>query len=99
MKVRLIVTGIALVAATTLLNAQNQGNGNGNGRCKGVAYVDNNNNGICDNYENKPQGKALQRGQGKGKCNGTGKGRNQGKGRNFVDANNNGVCDYRESAK
>jgi len=53
----------------------------------GPFYVDKNNNGTCDNYEN---GNGRQ-----GQCNRQGKGRGngQGQGRNFVDTNNDGVCD------
>lgn len=93
MKVRIFLTGLAIMALTTLATAQNprcgRGNGNCNGTGKGVAFVDNNKDGVCDNFG---AGKsAAQKGKGDGTCNGQGQGK--GKGRNFVDANNNGVCD------
>ncbi|MGC8865035.1 MAG: hypothetical protein ACP5O2_04845 [Bacteroidales bacterium] len=46
-------------------------------------FVDENQNGICDNYEARP-------------AQGRGWGRGYGQGPNFVDANKNGICDYRE---
>jgi hypothetical protein len=96
MKTKLFLTGLALMAATVMVSAQ-QGNGNGNGRCKsankGAAYVDKNKNGVCDNAGNQ-QGKTTAN-KGKGKGDGTMKG--QGKNRNFVDANNNGICDKNET--
>ena len=47
-------------------------------------FVDENKNGICDNYETRP-------------LNGRGMGRGFGQGGRFVDANRNGICDYREN--
>lgn len=102
MKTKLFITGLVLMAATALVNAQ-PGNGQGCGKCKGngkgAAYVDNNNNGVCDDYENRQSGAAVKKGNGAGKCNGTGQrqGNGQGKGKNFVDANKNGVCDNYEA--
>jgi len=113
MKTRLFLTGLALMAITAFANAQEPvaGQGQGNiprngqccGRCngtgKGVAFVDKNNNGICDNYENRTANATNNKGNGNGICDGTGKGQGQGrgKGRNFVDANKNGICDYYEA--
>lgn len=55
----------------------------------GPYYVDKNNNGTCDNYENGNgrQGQRNRQGNGRGNRQG------RGQGRNFVDANNDGVCD------
>jgi len=107
MKTKLFLTGLALMAITAFANAQEpvagQGQGNCKGPCngtgKGVAFVDKNNNGICDNYENRTANATNNKGNGTGKCDGTGKGQGQGrgKGRNFVDANKNGICDYYEA--
>ena len=98
MKTKLFITGLALMATTALVSAQ-QGNGRGGGRCKGTgrgtAYVDSNNNGVCDKAENRQSGKAFKKGNGSGKCDGTGQGK--GKGKNFTDTNNNGVCDTYEA--
>jgi hypothetical protein len=104
MKTKLLITGLALVAATVMVNAQ-QGNGKGCGKCKGkssgTAYVDKNNDGVCDNFEKKQAGTTTKKGNGSGNCDGTGKvkskGNGQGKGKNFVDANKDGVCDNKES--
>ena len=95
MKTKLLLTGLALVALTTLAGAQNQGNGIGrfNGKGRGTAYVDNNKNGICDNRENGTANFKGKKVNGFGICDGTGKGRRTGKGRYFTDANKDGVCD------
>lgn len=99
MKAQIFLTGLVLVALTTFASAQNPrgGNGRGNGICngtgKGVAFVDSNNDGVCDNYGT---GKSrAQRGKRDGSGNGLGQGK--GKGRNFVDADKNGVCDTYEA--
>lgn len=109
MKTKLFLTGLALMALTVFANGQDpvakQGQGNGQccGRCngtgKGAAFVDKNNNGICDNFENRTANATGNKGNGNGKCDGTGKrqGQGRGKGRNFVDANKNGICDYYEA--
>ena len=53
MKTQLLITGLAFMAVTTLASAQDQGTAqkqqNPTGR--GVAWVDANNDGICDNFE------------------------------------------------
>lgn len=114
MKTKHLITVLAFMAMTTLLGAQDIPRGQRllNGTGKGPAYVDNNKNNVCDNYEN--QKPAAQRGgrnfnargprQDQGQCQrlgprGTGQGRGQGPGnnRNFVDADKNGICDYRET--
>lgn len=109
MKTKLFLTGLALMAVTVFASAQDpvagqgQGRGNGCGRCngtgKGAAFVDKNNDGVCDNYENRAANVTGNKGNGNGKCDCTGKGQGQGrgKGRNFVDANKNGICDYFEA--
>ncbi len=94
MKAQIFLTGLAIVALTTFASAQNPQCGRGNGNCKGtgngVAFVDNNKDGVCDN-----QGTGKSAAQ-KGKRDGTGNGQGKGKGRNFVDANQNGICDTYE---
>ncbi len=50
---------------------------------RGPLFVDDNNNGICDHFEN---GTRPRRGQGQNAV-----------GRNFVDADNDGICDYFQS--
>lgn len=114
MTTKLFLTGLALLAVTTLVSAQ-QGTGKGNcqskcqskcsGTGKGTAYVDKNNNGVCDNYESRKDSTSTKKGKGLGKCDGTGNGQGKGtgkaagKGKNFVDANKNGVCDHAETIK
>ena len=96
MRTKLFLTGLALMATTTMLNAQQgcrgqgkgQGQGQGNGICqkqKGTAYVDADKNGICDNAQKGKMSAERKSGQGKGK------------GTYFVDANKNGICDKQES--
>ncbi|MEJ5302631.1 MAG: hypothetical protein HPY80_03825 [Bacteroidales bacterium] len=86
MKKSIFILGI--IAATSLigsgsLNAQNS-NANAPAFQPGK-FVDENKNGICDNYENRP-------------AYGRGWGRRNAHGGRFVDANNNGICDYRENS-
>jgi hypothetical protein len=91
MNSKLLLTGIALMVLTVMANAQNPGRANGqcNGAGKGSAYVDNNKNGVCDNYENRSKtAVSSKKGNSKGCC--------KGKKHNFVDANKNGVCDNKE---
>jgi hypothetical protein len=99
MKAKIFLTGLALVAVTALVSAQNPVAGRGNGICngmsKGAAFVDVNKNGICDTYENRTVNASVKKGNGK--CDGTGQGQGKGKGRNFVDADQNGVCDSYEA--
>lgn len=81
MKAQIFLTGLAIVALTTFANAQNPrgGNGNCNGTGKGIAFVDNNKDGVCDNYSTDKS--AAQKGKraGSGNCVGQGKGNNSGK--------------------
>ncbi len=104
MKTKLFLTGFAIVAFVFTSSAQNPVSGKGNGTCKGTAkgaaFVDANNNGVCDTYESRSAKGTLRNGKGNGNCDGTGKGKGlgqgQGKGKNFVDANQNGICDTHE---
>lgn len=107
MKTKLFITGLALFAITTLGFSQNGNPQDRPGRNQGnqTEWVDENNDGICDNYENRTPG------QGYGKGNGYRRGMNQGqpgkglmngqgRGRYFVDEDKNGVCDrYEETRK
>jgi hypothetical protein len=109
MKAKLIITGLTFLAFTTLSYGQNNETTPQpqNSNRQGIACFDANNNGICDNYENRSSGtfrgrrtgnfndyaQGQRRGQGqRGWCHGQG----QGRGRNFVDANKNGICDNNE---
>ena len=115
MNTKLIISGLALIAVTTIASAQNnevQPRQNTT-TARGPAFVDANNDGVCDNYTNG-RGKALRanrNGRGNGNCyaqgqrqgqrqgqgQGRGQGQGQNRGRNFVDADKNGICDYNEA--
>ena len=113
MKTKLLITAAALIVFTALASAQdkavNQDQQNTTNN-RGVAWVDANNDGICDNFEARKSsglrgngqgymrgGRQGQRmGMGMGPC-GMGQGRGQGNGRNYVDADKNGICDFREA--
>jgi hypothetical protein len=104
MKTKLFITGLAFFAMTSLGFSQNgkpqDKPGRNQANCKSL--VDENKNGICDNYENRTSGQGRN-GNGNGYCGGTNQGQGkgmmngQGKGRNFVDADRNGVCDRFEN--
>jgi hypothetical protein len=105
MKTKLIISGLAFLAISTVAGAQNSGAPSRQKNCtgKGIAYVDTNKNGICDNYENSASTTAPRKKMGNGKRCGMGQGQRgmgqaQGQGRriNFVDADKNGICDYYE---
>jgi hypothetical protein len=96
MKTKLFLAGIAIMAATTMINAQSpqkkQGNGQGSttGQCTG--FVDANKDGICDLSGTK-QGKPMRKNvRTTGTCNTS----RTVHGSNFVDANKNGICDAYE---
>ena len=103
MKAQIFLTGLAIVALTTFASAQNPcgGNGRGNGNCngtgKGVAFVDSNKDGVCDNFGTGKSAAQKGKGNGTGTCTGNGQGQGNGQGRNFVDADKNGVCDTYEA--
>jgi hypothetical protein len=91
MKTKLLITGLVLMALTTMVEAQNSGtvkkqqNVTGNG----TAYVDANNDGICDNYgtnrsnarTGRGNGNCIGCGQGLGQKQGQRQGQGQGQGR------------------
>lgn len=112
MKTKLLIAGLAFMAITTLVSAQNQGAGQRqmNGTGKGSAFVDTNNNGICDNYEIRQtnstttaeRNNCMGCGRGQGYIQGQGSGQmcmRQGRENrnNFVDGDKNGICDFRET--
>jgi len=103
-----LISGLAFLAITTLASGQNNGVNSPpqNNTGKGIAYVDANNNGICDNYEKRTSnvssckrsgnlnsfGPGQRQGRGqKGCC------QRQGRGRNYIDADKNGVCDFNDT--
>ncbi|MEA4983648.1 MAG: hypothetical protein VB066_13150 [Paludibacter sp.] len=108
MKAKVIFMAVALVAMTGAVYAQSTAKQKTQ---QGVNYVDENKNGVCDNYENgkggnNPKGDGVRSKDGSGRTSSKGKGccgncqgmRNgQGnRGKNYVDANKNGICDNRE---
>jgi hypothetical protein len=109
MKTKLIISLLAFLAITTLvsgqINGENSRTQNGNGQ--GPAYVDANQNGRCDNYENRTPNASFSRrsgnlntcSQGQKQVRGRGQigcGQGHGHGKNFVDSDKNGVCDHSE---
>jgi len=104
MKTKLFLTGLALTTLVTVASAQTSTTATNakNGRAVGTSFVDNNKNGVCDNYENRSgarQGNGYCRGKGNQSGRGNGKGLGNGKGngqRQFIDTNKNGICDNRE---
>jgi hypothetical protein len=110
MKAKFIFSGIALMALTAMVYAQEPGTGRGlrNGTGKGPAYVDVNKNNVCDNYENNSANFSRHRRNGAeykrvpGRRAGQGliqnQGRGRGQGRSFVDADKNGICDRFDAA-
>lgn len=107
MKTRIFISALAVVLSVGLVTAQNQDQDNkekATTTSKGPAFVDKDNNGICDNFENgtpgNPNATGKQRlldGSGRGRGMGCGMRNGRGGGGNFVDADNNGVCDNIEN--
>lgn len=113
MKTKLIISGLALMAVTTLGSAQNYG-GQAVQRStseKCTLFVDANNDGICDNTGTEAHA-TDRKGNGnyQGNNNASGQGQHLGQGMqgqrgqqgqpkelNFVDADKNGVCDLYET--
>ena len=105
MKTKVVITSLALVAMFGLATAQNKNQVKEipvKTTQNGPAFVDKNNNGICDNFENgiprnpSANGKqTLRNGSGRSFGNGIRSGR--GHGRYFIDKNTNGVCDNFEN--
>jgi hypothetical protein len=99
MKTKIFLAGLALMAMTTMVNAQNTAGGKGcgrgpcNGTGKGTSYADTNKDGVCDNFSSRTTASSGKKGNGNCNGSGQGKGQGKGKGRNFVDANGNGACD------
>jgi hypothetical protein len=99
MKTKLFITALALMSITALTSAQNTDPEPDQQKPAGwgPAFVDTNNNGICDNYENyvnvpgrrfnaPAQGRGLGPGQGRGLRPGMGRGLGPGQGARFGNA-------------
>jgi hypothetical protein len=114
MNIKLLLTVFIILATVFVVNAQNKTSDPVKEIGKQTTvFVDKNNNGVCDNYEN---GNRNGQGFGKGNCKGQGKqarlrngqcgasqksksqGKHAGQGPNFVDTNKNGVCDIYENS-
>jgi hypothetical protein len=113
MKIKLLLTGFFLLATTIVVNAQNKTTDpvKENGK-QTTGFVDKNNDGVCDNYQNGVKSGSCFR---KGNCNGQGRqfryrngqcqagqksklcGKQAGRGPNFIDTDKNGVCDTFEN--
>jgi len=96
MKTKLLITGLAFMALTTLASAQNKSVSSPvpqAGTEKGASFVDANSNGVCDNFENNSgnRGNCIGSGGNKGcgmggrqmmgKGNGAGMGKGMGQGK------------------
>lgn len=106
MKTKIFISALAVVLSVGLVTAQNQDQDNKEKTTSqnGPAFVDKDNNGVCDNFENGTPGNPNANGKqrlldGSGRGRGMGYGMRNGRdgGRNFVDADNNGVCDNFEN--
>lgn len=101
MKAKLFFAALAIVAVAAVANAQDTKKSEPQ-KANGPAYIDKNNNGTCDNFENgtsnrtKHKGQGIGKGRKDGKCDGTGRHMHNGKGKgaNYTDKNGNGVCDH-----
>ncbi len=106
MRTKILLSALAVVLSVGVASAQEQDKKEKAVTTQqGPAFVDNDNNGICDNFEKgtpgNPNANGKQRlldgsGKGKGMCCGMRNGRGRG-GRNFVDADKDGVCDHYEN--
>jgi len=106
MRTKILLSALAVVLSVGLITAQEQDKKEKTTTTQqGPAFVDKDNNGICDNFENgtpgNPNANGKQRlldgsGRGKGMGGGMRNGRGNG-GRNCVDADKNGVCDNYEN--
>jgi hypothetical protein len=108
MKTKLIISLLVIMAITTLASGQNKGVNSPpqNSTEKGIAYVDANNNGICDNYEERTSNVSSCKRSGNNNCCGLGHRQGQGqkgccqpqcRGRNYIDADKNGIYDHRNT--
>lgn len=110
MKTKLFLSMAAFIALTVIASAQTttqNPNPAGQGRGQGTAWVDANNDGVCDNFNGPHMGQGQRNGRGQaqgigqgraygqGRGPGKGQGKRDGQGPNFVDSNKDGICDYR----
>jgi hypothetical protein len=99
MKIKLLLTSVFMLTTMLVVNAQNKTTNpvKDNG-AQTTVFVDSNNNGVCDNYEN-----GTNKGQGFGKGNCVGKGQRNGKQNGFRNgqcrANNKGNMQGKRAGK
>jgi len=117
MRTRILLTVFAFAALTIIAAGQTAGGQTnvsaGQGKAQGAAWVDADNDGVCDNFENGTRpgrgqargaraGKGTMardgRGHGMGRRHSAGRGTGRGQGPAFVDVNKNGICDNQEKA-
>ena len=106
MKTKIFLSALAVVLSIGLATAQEPVETEKETTTQnGPAFVDNDNNGICDNFEKGTPGNPNANGKGRlldgsGRVNGKGMRNGRGRGgRGFVDADDNGICDYYESGR
>ncbi len=113
MKTKIFISALAVILSAGLVTAQNQNQDQNQDNKqvtttsqRGPAFVDNDNDGICDNFEKGTPGNPNANGKGRlldgsGRSRGQGYGVRNGRGggRNFVDADKNGICDYYENGR
>ena len=106
MKTKLFITGLALIALTMSVNAQNKNTAKSqqqsNTEVPSGAYIDANNDGICDNFEANSRGRGYRSGSGCGFRGGRGQvtaeatenrqGLSQGQGRGFGPGQGRGLA-------
>lgn len=115
MKTKLFLTVLAITATMIVVNAQNTGNKTTDAKqteqAKSPGFIDSNNNGVCDNFENSKSNTSEQNGMGyckmmgkgngqmkmKGNRNGQGMCKGQGNCKCFTDTDKNGICDMYEA--
>jgi hypothetical protein len=99
MKTKLFITGLILIAFTTIASAQ-QGRGSGacrNGSGRDMGYGNRNCSGVCNNTGTGQAKSQNRQVTGAGNRNGNKRGTGQNSGKNYVDSNQNSVCDNYET--
>ena len=93
MKTKLLITGLAFMAMTTLVSAQNTGAGQRqmNGTGKGTAFVDTNKDGVCDNFEAAASNNRNGRGLANASAGGNRRGMEAGQGRGTAHGQGRGT--------
>lgn len=95
MRTKVMISSLFALMLAINANAQKgrHGMGAGNIAKPCPAYIDKNNNNVCDNYENR----IANNNSSKLRNQAATPGKRINRGPYFVDKNNNGICDYREN--